>query len=137
MNYLLDTNACIAVLNGEPQRVRRKIEAAMDAGSKIHVSSIVLFELWYGVYKSAQVPQNSKRLESLFAGTASTLTFDEEDARITGRIRIELTRVGKPIGAYDMLIAAQALRHNYILITANVSEFSRVKHLHWEDWSKP
>jgi tRNA(fMet)-specific endonuclease VapC len=43
---------------------------------------------------------------------------------------------GKPIGAYDLLIAGQALRHKLTLVTANVREFGRIKGLHWEDWAK-
>jgi hypothetical protein len=42
---------------------------------------------------------------------------------------------GTPIGPYDMLIAAQALRRGATLVTANVKEFSRVRGLAWQDWS--
>jgi tRNA(fMet)-specific endonuclease VapC len=35
------------------------------------------------------------------------------------------------------LIAGQALARQFTLVTANVSEFSRVKGLSWEDWAKP
>ncbi len=48
-----------------------------------------------------------------------------------------LEAAGKPIGAYDLLIAGQALRHGLTLITANSREFGRVKGLAWEDWAKP
>jgi len=57
-----------------------------------------------------------------------------------GTIRAALERVGRPIGAYDLLIAAQAVRHKITLVTAkvtaNTKEFSRVKGLVWEDWAK-
>ena len=64
------------------------------------------------------------------------IDFDGADAKVAGEIRAELERAGRPIGAYDVLLAAQAMRHQLTLITANVSEFSRVKGLLWEDWSK-
>ena len=64
------------------------------------------------------------------------IDFDGTDAKVAGEIRAELERAGRPIGAYDVLLAAQAMRHQLTLITANVSEFSRVKGLLWEDWSK-
>jgi predicted nucleic acid-binding protein len=38
-------------------------------------------------------------------------------------------------GPYDYLIAAQAIRHNCALITANEKEFSRVAGLRWENWT--
>jgi tRNA(fMet)-specific endonuclease VapC len=44
--------------------------------------------------------------------------------------------LGKPIGAYDLLIAGQALQRKYTLVTARVKEFARVKGLTWQDWSK-
>jgi len=43
---------------------------------------------------------------------------------------------GRPIGAYDLLIAGQALRHRVTLVTANAKEFGRVNGLVWEDWAK-
>jgi len=47
--YLLDTNACIAVINGTPKDVRRRFQRAVARNSVILLSSIVGFELWYGV----------------------------------------------------------------------------------------
>jgi hypothetical protein len=43
---------------------------------------------------------------------------------------------GKPIGAYDLLIAGQALHRKLTLVTANAKEFGRIKSLLWEDWGK-
>ncbi len=137
MNYLLDTNACIALINGEPARVRHRMEAALRAGDTVSVSSVVLFELWYGVQKSARQQKNAERVDLFLAGPIATLPFDDSDAQAAGRIRAELERAGRPIGAYDLLIAGQALRHDSVLVTANSSEFRRIKSLRWEDWSKP
>jgi tRNA(fMet)-specific endonuclease VapC len=36
--------------------------------------------------------------------------FDEDDARTAGTVRAELEAIGKPIGAYDLLLAGQARR---------------------------
>jgi tRNA(fMet)-specific endonuclease VapC len=66
----------------------------------------------------------------------SLLAFENEDAKFTGRVRAALEAAGKPIGAYDLLIAGQALRHDLILVTANVREFGRIKGLEWRDWAK-
>lgn len=136
MSYLLDTNACIALINGEPARVRRHLDEALSRDASVLVSSVALFELWYGVEKSTRQESNRHRLEVFLAGPVSTLPFDDTDAAVAGRIRAQLERVGRPIGAYDLLIAGQALRHNLVLVTANSSEFSRVASLRWEDWSK-
>lgn len=136
MKYLLDTNACIALINNRAPAVRPRLQRALAADAKVLVSSVVAFELWYGVAKSARVEANARLLETFFAGPVSLLAFEPEDAKVAGRLRAGLETVGRPIGAYDLLIAGQALRHELTLITANGREFGRVKGLEWEDWAK-
>jgi tRNA(fMet)-specific endonuclease VapC len=136
VDYLLDTNACIALINGEPAAVWTRMQKATAAGGRILVSSIAMFELWYGVGKSTKQEFNRKRLETFLAGPILVLPFEDADARVAGSVRAALEAIGKPIGAYGLLMAAQALRHQLTLVTANVSEFSRVKGLAWQDWAK-
>jgi len=137
VNYLLDTNACIALINGKPPPVRGRFQKAIAADRKVLVPSVVSFELWYGAQKSSRQEANRQRLETFFAGPITVLPFDAEDAQIAGRLRATLEAAGKPIGAYDLLIAGQALRHKATLVTANVSEFGRVNGLTWRDWGRP
>jgi len=136
MNYLLDTNSCIALMCPASNPVQKRFARASRKGSKFFVPSVVAFELWYGVFKSARQKENTKRCEVFFAGPIDALPFQAADARMAGELRAELEPVGRPIGAYDLLIAGQAVRHKMTLITANVSEFARVKGLVWDDWSK-
>lgn len=137
MNYLLDTNACIALINGKPPAVRAKFQKATDAGGQVFVSSIALFELWYGVVKSSRREYNQQRLEAFLAGPVQPLAFEVGEAEIAGAIRADLETLGRPIGAYDLLIAGQAMRNKLVLVTANLSEFARIKALAWADWGKP
>jgi tRNA(fMet)-specific endonuclease VapC len=134
--YLLDTNACIALINNKSPLVRTRLQKVLAQDEKVLVSSVVALELWYGVAKSARPEANARLVETLFAGPVSLLAFEPEDAKVAGRVRANLEAVGKPIGAYDLLIAGQALRHQLMLITANGREFGRVKGLEWEDWAK-
>jgi len=120
VNYLLDTNACIALINGNPPSVRVKFRKATDLGGQVFVSSIALFELWYGVAKSSRRDFNKKRLETFFAGPIHPLSFEDQDGEIAGAIRADLESIGKPIGAYDLLIAGQAIRNKLTLTTANL-----------------
>ncbi|MGA8431083.1 MAG: type II toxin-antitoxin system VapC family toxin [Candidatus Sulfotelmatobacter sp.] len=137
MDYLLDTNACIALIKGQPTTVRTRLQKTTATGAQAFVSSVAAFELWYGVPKSARHEFNHKRLETFLSGPVTVLPFEDADARAAGAIRAALEIAGKPIGAYDVLIAGQAIRHELTLVTANVSEFSRVKGLMWQDWAKP
>ncbi len=137
MNYLLETNACIALINGEPERVRKRFEQTTATGAQVFVSSVVTFELWYGVAKSSREEFNTRRLRTFLSGPLSVLPLEEADARAAGSVRAALETSGKPIGAYDVLIAGQAIHRQLTLVTANVAEFSRVKGLVWQDWAKP
>lgn len=135
MTYLLDTNACRALINGDPPNVRSRLEQATKLGATVSESAVVMFELWYGVAKSARQEFNTQRLETFLAGPLDLESFDDDDARKAGEIRAALEAAGRPIGAYDLLIAGQALRRGAILVTANTSEFSRVDGLRWENWA--
>ena len=135
--YLLDTNACIALINGTEANVRRRFQRVVARNSVMLLSSIVAFELWYGVAKSQRQDSNTKRLEAFFAGPLEWTLFDEEDARVAGAVRAELEAVGKPIGAYDVLLAGQARRRGATVVTSNSKEFVRVAGLKWEDWAVP
>jgi len=136
LTYLLDTNACIALINGKPSAVRGKFQKAIESGAEVNVSTVVAFELWYGVAKSQHQEVNAERLDTFLAGPIRLMAFEEEDARTAGTIRAELEAAGRPIGAYDLLIAGQAVRHKVTLVTANEKEFARVQGLIWEDWAK-
>lgn len=135
MNYLLDTNAVVALLRNKPTGVRERYREAEKSGDYLALSSVVLFELWYGVEKSGRVQENTERLRVLLSGDLDLLDFDDEDAQVAGRVRAALEKVGTPIGAYDLLIAGQALRRGLTVVTANTSEFSRVVGLSLEDWT--
>ena len=132
MRYLLDTNACIALLNrsdpGLEARVRRQRVA--DIG----LPAPVAYELYYGAFKSGRPDENLARLDSV---GLEIVPFDAADARSAGAVRAGLERSGRPIGPYDVLIAGQARARGLVLITANVREFARVDGLDCEDWSGP
>jgi tRNA(fMet)-specific endonuclease VapC len=133
--YLLDTNACIALINGAEVNVRRRFQRAAAHQSVMLLSSVVAFELWYGVAKSQRKDSNTQRLEAFLAGPLEWTLFDEDDARAAGSVRAELETMGKPVGAYDVLLAGQARRRGATLVTSNTKEFARVKGLKWEDWA--
>ncbi|MDH3661718.1 MAG: type II toxin-antitoxin system VapC family toxin [Alphaproteobacteria bacterium] len=134
MTYLLDTNVCIGLINDRPAVVRTRLRAVFERGDAVFLSSIALFELWYGVGKSQRQERNSERL-AVFLSPFEVLAFDDHDASIAGKIRADLEAAGTPIGAFDVLIAGQAVHRGLTLVTANVAEFRRVTDLKWENWA--
>ena len=132
----LDSNVVIAALNNRPPLALQKVAQGVREGWPIAVSTIVLFELYFGAAKSAFAERNARRIAEFASSTIHVLEFDAEDAAEAGEIRNHLKKAGTPIGAYDVLIAAQARRRGALLVTANVREFARVPGLRIEDWTK-
>jgi tRNA(fMet)-specific endonuclease VapC len=135
VSYLLDTNSVIALLKDEPAIFRKRLRRAISKGAAIAVSSVALYELWYGVARSARRRENGERLRVFLSGGIAVSAFGEDDAMTAGELRATLEVAGTPIGPYDLLIAAQAVRSGATLVTANVSEFARVPSLQWQDWT--
>jgi tRNA(fMet)-specific endonuclease VapC len=129
MRYLLDANAVIALLHDRSSRLARR--ARRESPNDLAISVIVAHELFYGAYKSARVDRNLTLIDAL---RFAVLDFDVEDARRAGEIRALLAGKGTPIGAYDVLIAGQALARGMILVTQNTREFIRVPGLRIENW---
>ena len=127
MHYLLDINACIALLNGRPSSLVNRVRRLTS--SEFGLPAPVTYELYYGAFKSRDTDRNLKLFE--------VVPFDAADARAAGMVRANLEAIGRPIGPIDTLIAGQALARGLILVTANTQEFVRVEGLNCEDWSIP
>ena len=131
MGYLLDTNACINILNSPDSSVAQR--ATTIPASEIFLCSIVCTELYYGAYNSNRREQNLQTLDYFF-NEFIVLNFDLPSAKLAGQIRAQLRAKGTPIGSNDVLIGAIALANNLTLITHNTGEFSRIDGLTYEDW---
>jgi tRNA(fMet)-specific endonuclease VapC len=132
LSLLLDTNACVAVMNDRPH-ARARLKQAHVRREIVFVSTIVLFELWFGVVKSGRQAHNANRLSDFLSATR-ILEFDDHDARVAATVRLSLMRAGTPIGRYDLLIAGQTIRHGFCLVTAKTREFSQIPDLRCENW---
>ncbi len=133
MTFLLDTNACIVVLNDESSSVA--LDLADVPRADVALCAIVKAELYYGAYKSERRQENLTVLGSFFA-LFRTLPFDDEAAEVYGQIRAKLEADGMLIGPNDLIIAATALRHGVTLVTHNTREFRRVEALDLVDWQR-
>lgn len=129
--FLLDTDTCIHLLRAR-QVTLDKYEAHGLSAS--FLSSITYHELLYGALHSGDV---SKHLQVLanFVKPLSILPFTHTSASQSAQIRQDLAARGEMIGPLDTLIAGHALDHGLIVVTGNVTEFSRVKGLEVENWS--
>lgn len=128
--YLLDTNVWIALLKNQPGVVEGVRRVGVEA---LYLCSPVWSELWFGACNSQRVAENQQRIRELAAHIPS-LPFDDRAAEHCGELRAFLARQGRPIGPYDLQIAAIARSASLCLVTRNVSEFSRVPGLAVENW---
>ena len=131
MRYLLDTCVISDFIKGEAGTIARlKQTPPVD----VAISAITVMELRYGL---ALNPQRARKIEPEIASilaSANILPFSTAEAEQAAQIRAALKSQGQPIGAYDILIAATALQHNLVVVTANQREFERVANLQVKNW---
>jgi len=133
--FCLDTNVIVFAINGRVPAIEQRLQRELAAGTALLIPTIVLFELRYGIAKSVRREASTKVLDAFLAEGFEELLFDAEDAIEAGNIRAALETSGMPIGAYDILIAAQARRRGAVLVTGNRREFERVPGLMVTDWA--
>ena len=130
MRYLLDTNILSDLVRNPQGRVAQHIREIGEA--QVCTSIIVAAELRYGAAKK-QSPRLTAQLEAVL-GALEVLPLEAPIDTAYGALRARLEKAGTPIGANDLLIAAQALALGYTLVTDNEKEFAQVKDLPRENW---
>lgn len=133
--FLLDTNAVIAVLTERIPAVAQRLDDEIVRGSKVLLSTIVLYELRYGIERSVRRAQSEAVLSGFLELPVEISSFDADDSAHAGDIRAALAAKGTSIGPYDVMIAAQARRRGAALVTGNRREFDRVPGLIVTDWA--
>jgi tRNA(fMet)-specific endonuclease VapC len=129
--YLLDTNILSDLIKQPAGAAARKIASLED--EKICCTSLVVAcELRYGAHKKNSAAL-SRKVDQLLA-TIAVLPLNNDMAMHYAEIRVELEKMGQPIGSNDLLIAAHARSQGFTVVTANVKEFLRVPELTVENW---
>lgn len=131
MKFLLDTNVLSDFARGE-QRVMARIR--QEAPPQLAVSVITEMEVEYGLARNPGLAPRVREAMRIILNTISVLSFEREDARVAAQLRSSLNSQGTPIGAYDLLLAACALRRGLKIVTHNAREFTRIGGLALEDW---
>ena len=81
MIYLLDTNTCIAYINGRSIAIRERLDSLSP--DDVAICDVVKYELYYGAYKSAKQRANLESLSEFWEDLVS-LPFDGQAADICG-----------------------------------------------------
>ena len=132
MSYMLDTNICIYAMKNKPEKVLQRLKEEINDG--VCISSITLAELEYGMKHSSNPAKNEQALLR-FLLPFDVLPFGAAAASEYGEIRAYLQKVGTPIDAMDMLIAAHAKSEDIVLVTNNTRGFEQVVGRELENWA--
>ncbi|MDQ2680837.1 MAG: type II toxin-antitoxin system VapC family toxin [Candidatus Eremiobacteraeota bacterium] len=130
MRYLLDTNIVSDLIRNPQGRAAQRIGEVGELS--VCTSIIVAAELWYGALK-----RDSQRLTTQLEMVLSALeivAFESPAEYVYGELRTRLEQAGTPIGANDLIIAAQSIALGFTLVTDNEREFSRIAELPQENW---
>ena len=130
LKYMLDTNIAIYTIKNRPAEAR---EAFKAHDGQMCISTITLMELMYGAEASLAVEQNLRDIEG-FAARLDVLPYDSKAAAHTGQLRAELKKMGRPIGAYDEMIAGHARSQGLVVVTNNIKQFDYVPGIRLENW---
>jgi tRNA(fMet)-specific endonuclease VapC len=131
LTHLLDTDICIEALRRRSDPLLRHLRR--HAPGEVAVSVITEAELAFGAVKSA-APERNAASAAAFLRPFVVLEFERGFVPVYATLRLDLDRAGTRIGAFDLLIAAQAVALDLTVVTNNLREFRRVPGLRVENW---
>lgn len=130
--YVLDTNTVSHVIKGTIPRVQERLARVPMA--QVAISVVTEAELRFGVARRPDAKHLRIAVEE-FLLRVTVLPWDSRAAAEYANLRAALERAGTPIGNLDLMIAAQALAADAVLIT-NDAALRRLKRVKTEDWTK-
>lgn len=131
MRYLLDTCTVSDFVKGLPGVLERIKQTRPDW---LAISSVTRMEIEYGLALNPERARKYIPLLTDFFAVVPTLDFGVADAEAAASLRAALRQQGRPVGAYDVLIAGMALTRGLTVVTSNTGEFDRIAGLRVENW---
>ncbi|MBA3903754.1 MAG: VapC toxin family PIN domain ribonuclease [Rhodocyclaceae bacterium] len=131
MIWLLDTCTVSDFVKGQAG-VLARLKATPP--QSIAISTVTRMEIEYGLQLHPARAEKLAPVLDAFLSSIAVLPFEDADAKAAGAIRAVLQKRGRPIGAYDIMIAGTALARGLTVVTSNVGEFERIESLRVENW---
>lgn len=121
---LLDTTFLIDLMNGDEGAIdkARELERALI---QQRLSSMTLFELYYGVARASDSPDERERVETVLE-SKPVHPADTAVMRKAGRLAGRLANDGTPVDDGNVIIAATADVVDEPVLTRNVDDFERL-----------
>jgi tRNA(fMet)-specific endonuclease VapC len=127
MAIILDADV---VIGGEKGTLDLQAWVASRPRDQFEIAAITVAELWHGVERATGQHKGKRQqyLQSILAALP-IIPYTEETAYEHARIWAELESSGKPIGYYDLIVAATARERGSAVATFNRRHFARVRGL--------
>ncbi len=129
---LIDTDILSFFLRGHPQ-VAPHFDVYTKTYVKINFSIITYYEILSGLKHRDAQQQLEHFLDFVAENTVVPLT--ERSVEISADMYAITRSQGMPLDDIDLLIAAVAMEHNWLLVTHNLGHFGRIAGLEIEDWT--
>jgi len=144
MKIALDAKTVTRLIEGEPPRLRERMDEAQAAGDSLFMSSLVLHDLAYSAMISEQAARRLAQLDT-FIARVEVVAWTSEDALTAARLRADHEKQhGRPIklDPIELLCAAQALNNDWAVVSERPPlpfDFAviTVLGLRTIDWSTP
>ena len=123
MTHLLDTDVIV-------NHIRKIEQIELPKTTQLAISIISHAELLYGTEKTFNPKKIGRDLEVVISKLAiRIINLDYKIIKLFAHIKVNLEKSGERLEDFDLLIAATALEHDLILVTANYRHFSRIPKL--------
>jgi len=134
--FVLDTNILSELIRKKPNShlLKRLSECPAE---NLFSTCINVMELRYGSAMRRDSKEFWRKIEEEINSRLTILGFDERGAALCGDLLADLEKQGRPMGIEDAIIGSIALSHGFILVTGNVSHFSRIPSLKVKNWLVP
>ncbi len=134
--YMLDTKICSYIMRERPIELLERLQAHVDAQDRLVISAITYAEMRFGSIGKKASPKHAGMVSAFVARLDGVLPWDSAAVDATTKIRVDLAKLGTPIGENDSAIAGHALSAGAVVVTNNLREFMRVSDLCCEDWTR-
>jgi tRNA(fMet)-specific endonuclease VapC len=123
-DVLLDTSFLIDLMNGDGDAVEKARELERDLVQQ-RISSMTLFELYYGIARATDSEAERETVEHVLA-SKPIYPADTPVMRKAGQLSGELQNDGISVGDGDVIIGATAEIVEEPVLTRNVEDFERL-----------
>ena len=131
---MLDTCICSFIMREHPVSVLQRLAKEVLQNNRIVISAITYAEMRYGQIGKKASPKHKTLVDEFVKRLDEVLPWGQAAVDATIEIKAQLSKTGLVIGANDNAIAGHAIASGCVLVINNVSEFSRVPGLSFQDW---